>query len=147
MIRIAKTREIVSPIERVWETVSNLQNEKRQWPVIRDIRVKSRNGNRIEREATIMRGPLKSVKSIQSLVLEPKRSVTLTMTKGPLIGTRKIILKALDDDKTRIDVTWEFELEGIPTFAESFVKNNISELTENALAEITKEAQAASPKS
>ena len=143
MIRVAKTQEIVSPIERVWETVSNLQNEKRQWPVIRDIRVKSRNGNRVEREATIMRGPLKSVKSIQSLVLEPKRSVTLTMTKGPLIGTRKIILKALDDDKTRIDVTWEFELDGIPIFAESFVKNNISELTENALAEIAKEAQAA----
>ena len=35
---------------------------------------------------------------------------------------------------TRVDVIWEFELEGSPEFARSFVRNNISRVTESALA-------------
>lgn len=100
-----------------------------------------RKGNTIEREATIMRGPMGNAKSLQTLVLDPTRSVILAMTKGPLIGTRKMVLNSSEENGTRIEVVWEFELNGIPGFAQSFVKNNISEVTENALIQIAKEAE------
>ena len=88
-----------------------------------------------------MRGPMGDVKSLQTLILNPMASTILRMTKGPLIGTRKIVLKSSAEKKTRIDVIWEFELEGIPEFAHSFVKNNISRVTENALTQIAEDAE------
>ena len=141
MIKIVKSREIASSIDRVWGTISNLENEQEHWPVIKNIRVLRRDGNTIEREATIMRGPIGDVKSSQTLILDPKRSIMLKMTKGPMTGTRKIVLTPSREDGTRVDVTWEFELQGIPEFAQSFVKNNISEVTESALIQIAKEAE------
>ena len=88
-----------------------------------------------------MRGPMGDVKSLQTLVLNPKASTILRMTKGPLIGMRKILLNSLDKKTTRIDVIWEFEMEGIPEFAHSFVTNNISRVTENALTQIEEDAE------
>jgi carbon monoxide dehydrogenase subunit G len=140
VIKIVKSREVVSSIDRVWDTISNLENEKKHWPVIKNIRVLRRDGNTIEGEATIMRGPIGDVKSSQTLILDPKRLILLKITKGPMIGTRKIVLTPREGG-TRIDITWEFELEGIPEFAQSFVKNNISEVTESALIQIAKEAE------
>ncbi|HZY47573.1 MAG TPA: SRPBCC family protein [Candidatus Bathyarchaeia archaeon] len=141
MIKIAKTSDVTASIEQVWNTISNLENEKRYWPVIKNIKILSRNGNTIEREATIMRGPLGSVKSLQTLSLESNQSIILKMTKGGLIGTRKISLSSLDNNRTRIDVVWDFDLVGIPIFAESFVKNRISEITADALRRIAEDCQ------
>ena len=141
MIKIAKTREVASSIDRVWDAISSLDNEKKYWSVIKGIRILSRDGNTIEREATIMRGPMGDVTSLQTLSLNPKVSTILRLTKGPLIGTRKIVLKSSSEKKTRIDVGWEFELQGIPEFAHSFVKNNISSVTENALAQIAEDVE------
>ena len=139
MIRISKSREVASSVDRVWDVISNLDKERKYWSVIKDIRILRRDGNTIEREATIMRGPMGDVKSLQTLNLNPRTSTILRMTKGPLIGTRKIVLKSLGEKKTRIDVSWEFELEGIPEFAHSFVKNNISSVTESALTQIAED--------
>ena len=144
MIRISKSREVASSVDRVWDAISNLDHEKRYWPVIKDIRILRRDGNTIEREATIMRGPMGDVKSLQTLVLNPRASTILRMTKGPLIGTRKIVLNSSGEKKTRIDVIWEFELEGIPEFAHSFVKNNISRVTDNALTQIAEDLERSS---
>ena len=141
MIRISKSREVASSVDRVWDAISNLDNEKKYWSVIKDIKVLRRDGNTIEREATIMRGPMGDVKSLQTLILDPRASTILKMTKGPLIGTRKIVLNSSGEKRTRIDVMWEFELEGIPEFAHSFVKDNISRLTENALTQIEDDAE------
>ena len=140
-MRISESREVTASVDRVWNTVSNLENEKEYWSVIRDIRILRRDSNTIEREATIMRGPMGDVKSLQTLTLNPKASITLRMTKGPLIGTREIVLHSLGGKKTRIEVVWEFELEGIPEFAHSFVKNNISRVTENGLTRIAEDAE------
>jgi len=141
MIEINKSRDVSSPSERVWETISSLENERKYWPSLKNIKILSRNGNIIEREATIPRGPLGDAKSLQTLVLNPKKSIFLTMTKGPMLGTRKIILDSLNEDKTRIDITWEFELKGIPGFAQGFVKENISQATDEALNRIGEETE------
>ena len=134
------TREVSTTNDQAWDIVSDFENEKRYWPVIQDVKILRRDGSTIEREATIMRGPMGNTKSVQTLVLDPKRSTTLRMTKGILIGTRRIVLSPSNEGKTRIEITWEFELNGIPEFAQSFVKNNISTMTENALRQIVQDA-------
>ena len=141
IIRITKSREVSSTNDRAWNVISDLENEKKYWPVIEDVKILRRDGNTTEREATIMRGPIGNTKSIQTLILDPKRSTTLRITKGILIGTRKIALRPSSEGKTRIEISWEFELNGIPEFAHSFVKNNISTMTENALSQIAQDAE------
>ena len=145
-MKITKSREVASSIEQVWDAVSNLDNEKRHWSVIEDVRILRRDGNTIDREATIMRGPMGNVKGLQTLILNPRASTILRMTNGPLIGIRKILLNSLSKKTTRIDVVWEFELEGIPEFAHSFVKNSISRVTENALTQIAEDLLAQNQK-
>ena len=140
-MKIVKSREVASSVDQVWDAISNLDNERKQWSIIKDIRILRRDGNTIEREATIMRGPMGNVKSPQTLILRPKASTILRMTKRPLIGTRKILLNSLGKKMTRIEVIWEFELEGIPEFAHSFVKNNVSRVTENALTAIAEDVE------
>ncbi len=133
---ILKTREVAASIDQTWDAISDLRNERRYWPVIKDIKIHRRSVNTIEREATIMSGPLGNVKSVQTILMDPKKSLTLKMTQGPLVGTRKIILTSLDANRTRVDITWEFDLVNIPRFAESFVKDRITEVTENALQQM-----------
>ena len=140
------SREVASTNDRTWDVISDIESEKRYWPVIEDVKILRREGTTIKREATIMRGPMGSIKSIQTLVLNPKRSTSLTITKGVLIGTRKIALSPLRGGKTRIEITWEFELNSTPEFAHSFVRNNISTMTENALSQIAQDAEHASAK-
>ena len=67
-------------------------------------------------------------------------TTTLTMTKGPMLGTRKIVLKKVGRNETVIDVDWKFDMKGVPEFALGFVKDNISGATEKALAQIADEA-------
>ena len=123
-----------------------MENEQRYWPALKNIKIRSRNGNTIEREATVgppkTFGPFGNAKSLQTLVLDPENKLsTLTMTKGPMLGTRKIVLRSVGEKETRVDVSWEYEMKGVPGFAQGFVKDNISEVTEGALAQIAREAQ------
>ena len=146
MIEINKSQEVQAPVEAVWRRVADLENEHKDWPFLRDVQILSRTDNSIEREVKIHRGgPMGEAKSVQILTVDPvENSTTLTLTNGPMLGKRKILLSRLSEGRTKIDVSWEFEMKGIPEFAKVFVKENVSEVTENALTQIAKEAGASS---
>lgn len=144
MIEISKSQQVSAPVGKVWPIISDLENEQKYWTTLHNVKILNRkNDTTVEREATIRRGPMGEAKSTQTLTVDPvKKSSTLKMTKGPMLGTRKISLGALDDGKrTKLEVSWQFELKGIPGFAQGFVKDNISETTEKALEAIAKEAE------
>jgi carbon monoxide dehydrogenase subunit G len=142
MIEISKTLEVAAPVDKVWQLVGDLEMEQKYWPVLKNVKILSKDNLSVKREATIQRGPMGDAKSVQTLVLDPARKTSmLTMTEGPMLGERKIVLSTLDDGKkTQIRVDWRFELKGIPGFAQGFVKDNISEGTEKALSSIGSDA-------
>jgi ribosome-associated toxin RatA of RatAB toxin-antitoxin module len=142
MIKINKNREISAPVDLVWDVISNMDNEQKYWTNLKDIKVLNRKGNTIEREATITRGKFGDVKSLQTVIIDPKeKSITVNMTKGQMHGTRKTTLDFLSEDKTKIEVAWEFEMEGVPEFALGNVEDAISKTTEKALAKIAEDAE------
>lgn len=141
MITLSKSREVSATIDEVWNMISNVDNEQRYWPQLKNVKILNRKGNRIEREATVTRGPIGDAKSLQTLILNPKKSTILTMTKGPMLGTRKVALEVSNEHGVKVDVIWEFELRGVPEFAQGFVKDSISEATDKALTMITEEAE------
>ncbi|MDG6994728.1 MAG: SRPBCC family protein [Nitrososphaerota archaeon] len=141
MIEISKSQEVDASVDSVWKIISDAEEESKYWKVLKNVKILSRKGNAVEREATIKRGPMGEAKSVQTLVLDrDARSTILTLKKGPMLGTRKITLSSIGSDKSRIDVSWKFELKGIPSFAQGFAKDNISEVTEKALTRIAEKA-------
>ena len=75
-------------------------------------------------------------------MLNPKKSVEITMTDGPVRGTRVVTVSPMDGDnnktKTEIEISWNIELSGIPILGRSTVKNNLANDTKEALSRIAK---------
>lgn len=135
MEAIRDTREVSASLDRVWEVVSDVDNDPKYWPGLSSIKNISKNGNVIEREAVV--GFRNSV-SNQKVVLNPKKSIEMTIKTGPLIGTKIIRLDPSGDNKTKIDVSWNIEKWNVPFIGKSIIQNQIKKSTAEALGEIAK---------
>lgn len=134
MVAISASRDIAAPILRVWQIISDVDNEPKYWHGTKAVRNISKSGNIIEREVTIA---FRDSVCRQTVVLEPERSVEITITEGPMKGTRKVTLSPVGD-KTRIDAIWDIKFAGFLGMFTSMVKKHIAEGTEEALDRIAK---------
>jgi Polyketide cyclase / dehydrase and lipid transport len=140
LIAIKRTRDVASSVDRVWEIISNTDEDQKYWTNIRDIKVLSRDGDTTEREANV--GPRAfSHTTRQTLILDAKRSISLTFKGDSIVGGRTMVLVPGGENATRIDVAWEFELKDVPGFVQGIVKNQISKATDDALSKIAAEAE------
>jgi ribosome-associated toxin RatA of RatAB toxin-antitoxin module len=139
VVTIRDSLEVPAPFDRVWEIVADVDNDPKYWPNLHTVDNISKDGNVIEREVTV--GFRKS-RSRQTILLNPKKSIEITMSEGPVNGTRVITLVPLSGDgnnnKTNIDITWNIEVSGIPIVGRSIVKNNLAKDTKEALSRIAK---------
>lgn len=127
-------REVSAPLERIWDIIADVDNEPQYWHGTKAVKNISKSGNVIEREVTIA---FKDSKCRQTVTLNPKKSVDITITDGPLRGTKAVTLSP-SGDKTRIDVVWDIKLVGFLGMFTGMVKKHIAEGTEEALARIAK---------
>jgi carbon monoxide dehydrogenase subunit G len=134
MVAINASREVSAPISRVWQTVADVDNEPSYWHGTKAVRNIRKSGNTIEREVTIA---FRDSKCLQTVVLNPERSVEIAITDGPMKGTKKLTLTPVGD-KTRIDVAWDVKLAGFLGMFTGMVKKHIAEGTEDALERIAK---------
>jgi carbon monoxide dehydrogenase subunit G len=134
MVTINASQEVSAPLDRVWDVVADIDNEPRYWHGTKAVKNISRNGNVIEREVTIA---FKDSKCRQTVVLNPKKSIEITITDGPMKGTKVVTLNPLGDT-TRVDVVWDIKLAGFLGMFSGMVKKHIAEGTEEALARIGK---------
>jgi carbon monoxide dehydrogenase subunit G len=140
MVTIEKSCEILASVDRVWELISDTDKDQANWGAIKDIKVLKRDGNTIEREAMV--GPRAFArKSRQTLVLDPKQSIQLTMDGDGMTGERMIILVPMGKNTTRVDVSWDIEVKDVPGFVQGIVKGQIAKATDEALKKFKKEAE------
>lgn len=146
MVTIEKSCEMLAGVDRVWELISDTDKDQEYWGAIRDIKVLKRDGNTIEREATV--GPRAfAQRSRQTLVLDPRRSIKLTMSGEGMGGERRIVFVPTGEDSTRVDVSWNLEVKNVPGFVQGIVRGQISKATEDALKKFKKEAETVAPSS
>lgn len=136
-ININTSQVVAAPLDKVWDVVSDVDNDPKYFEQYSDIRNIRKDGNKIEREVTV---GLKH-KARQTIVLNPKKSVELTITQGPIQGTRITTLNQIGVGKTRIDVSWNFIPSGVPASAHGMVKSEMSDLTKKALQKIADESE------
>ena len=91
MAIIETSIEINAPTEKVWELVSDIDNEPKFWKGILGVRNISREGNVVNREIVIA---FRDQKCQQEVTLYPKEKIVAVFTKGIIGGSKTINLIA-----------------------------------------------------
>jgi len=132
MAKIEYTVEINAPIDKVWEIVSDIDNESKFWKGTKSVRNISKEGNVVNREITIA---FKDKKCLQKVTLYPKEKIHALFTKGIIAGTKTINLTP-QDGITKLEAVWDIKLSGMMGIFTGMVKKHIQSGTEQALQSI-----------
>ncbi|GKS66672.1 hypothetical protein YTPLAS73_02190 [Nitrosarchaeum sp.] len=137
MVEIQVSVEIDAQIDKVWEMVSDIDNEPKFWKGTKEIRNISKNNNVVNREVTIA---FRDQKCMQEIKLYPKEKIEALFTKGIIEGS-KIITLIAKNEKTILDVKWDIKLSGMMGLFTGMIKKHIKSGTEQALQKIKEEIE------
>ena len=137
MTIIQSSIRINASTDKVWNIVSDLDNEPKFWKGTKEIRNISKEENKVTREITIA---FKDSKCMQEVTLEPKQKIQVTFTKGIIDGTKTIELIPIEDT-TEVEVTWDIKLSGLMGMFTGMVKKHIKNGTDQALKSIKQEVE------
>ena len=137
MTIIQSSIRINASTDKVWNIVSDLDNEPKFWKGTKEIRNISKEENKVTREITIA---FKDSKCMQKVTLEPKQKILATFTKGIIEGTKTIELIPIEDT-TEVEVTWDIKLSGPMGMFTGMVKKHIKSGTDQALESIKQEVE------
>ena len=129
--------EINAPVEKVWNIISDLDNEPKFWKGTKEIRNISKENNVVTREVTIA---FKDSKCMQTVTLYPKEKIHAEFTKGIINGTKTVSLKP-QGNSTNLEAVWDIKLSGMMGMFTGMVKKHIQSGTEQALESIKQEAE------
>jgi carbon monoxide dehydrogenase subunit G len=129
--------EINAKIEKVWDIVSDIDNEPKFWKGTKEVRNISKEGNIINREITIA---FRDQKCLQQVKLEPKEKIIAKFTKG-IINGEKIISLIPTGEKTILHTVWEIKLTGMMGMFTGMIKKHIKSGTDQAMQKIKEEIE------
>ncbi len=129
--------DIQASIEKIWNIISDLDNEPKFWKGTKEVKNISKEGNSINREITIA---FRNQKCLQNLTLYPKKKIEAVFTKGIIKGTKTINLNE-KDDVMQLEAIWDIKLTGMMGMFTGIVKKHIQSGTEQALQSIKQEAE------
>ena len=137
MATIEVTVEINATNDKVWEIISDIDNEPKFWKGTKNVKNISKNDNVIHREVTIA---FRDQKCLQKVTLEPKRKIDARFTKGIINGS-KIMTISTKENKTTLVTSWDMKLTGVMRMFTGVIKNHIKSGTEQAMQSIKEEAE------
>ena len=137
MAEIRASVEINAPLEKVWNLLSDLDNEPKFWKGTKEIRNISKENNIVTREVTIA---FKDSKCIQTVTLYPKEKIHAEFTKGIINGTKTVSLQQ-EGNSTHLEAVWNIKLSGMMGMFTGMIKKHIQSGTEQALQSIKQEAE------
>lgn len=138
MVNIMVTREIAASLDKVWDIISDIDDEPHYWHGTKSVKNINKDGNTIEREIVIA---FRESKCRELVVLDPKKSVKANIIDGIMRGTEKnIIVNSNGTNRTKIDVVWNLRISGFKKMFAMMIKKHIKQGTEDALTRITNAA-------
>ena len=137
MTLIEASITIDAPIDKVWDIVSDIDNETKYWKGIKQIRNISKVGNKITREIVIA---FRDSKCMQEVTLFPKEKIEAVFTKGIIQGTKTLNLNSTDKG-VNLDAVWDIKLSGMMSMFTGMIKRHIKNGTEQALQSLKQEAE------
>lgn len=137
MAEIQVAIEISASIDKVWDIISDIDNEPKFWKGTKEIRNISKKENLVIREITIA---FRDQKCMQEVKLQPKEKIEAKFTKGIIDGI-KIITISAKGDKTVLKVKWDMKLTGMMGMFTGMIKKHIENGTVQALQMIKEEIE------
>ena len=129
--------DIKAPIEKIWNIISDLDNEPKFWKGTKDVRNISKEENKVNREITIA---FRDQKCLQDVTLYPKEKIQAVFTKGIINGTKTITLSK-KDEVVNLETVWDIKLSGMMGMFTGMIKKHIKSGTEQALQSIKQEVE------
>ncbi len=129
--------EINASIDKVWDVVSDVDNEPKFWKGTKEVRNISKEDNTIKREVTIA---FRDQKCLQEVKIYPKEKIEAKFTKG-IIDGEKIISLVRKDEKTILSTYWDIRLTGMMGMFTGMIKKHIKSGTEQAMQSIKEEIE------
>ena len=129
--------EINAPIDKVWEVISDIDNEPKFWKGTKEVKNISKEGDLIKREITIA---FRDQKCLQEVRLEPKEKVEAKFTKG-IINGMKIVKLIPKEERTVLQTVWDIKLTGMMSMFTGMLKKHIKSGTEQAMQSIKEEIE------
>ncbi|HET6517976.1 MAG TPA: SRPBCC family protein [Nitrosopumilaceae archaeon] len=128
---------IKAPVEKIWNIISDLDNEPKFWKGTKEVRNISKEENKVNREITIA---FRDQKCLQDVTLYPKERIEVVFTKGIINGTKTVSLNEKNDEVI-LEAIWDIKLSGMMGMFTGMVKKHIKSGTEQALQNIKQEAE------
>jgi carbon monoxide dehydrogenase subunit G len=129
--------EINATVDKVWNVVSDIDNEPKFWKGTKEIQNISKEGNTVNREITIA---FRDQKCLQEVKMYPKEKIEARFTKG-IINGEKIISLIPKEEKTILCALWDIKLTGMMGVFTGMIKKHIKSGTEQAMQSIKEEIE------
>lgn len=137
MGKITVSVDLNVSIDKVWDIISDLDNEPKFWKGTKEIRNISSNENIVKREVTIA---FRDQKCMQEITILPKQKIEAKFTKGIIIGKKILNLKETQAG-CNLEVIWEIKLSGMMGMFTGMITKHIQSGTEQALQAIKQEVE------
>jgi hypothetical protein len=133
-----KTSVIInSTKERIWNVISDIDNEPKFWKGTKAVKNILKKENQISREITIA---FRDQKCLQEVTIIPKETIKAVFTEGVIVGEKILTLKK-SDDSWELEAVWDVKLSGMMGMFTGMIKKHIKSGTEQALQAIKKEVE------
>ncbi|MCH8914791.1 MAG: SRPBCC family protein [Thaumarchaeota archaeon] len=129
--------EINATVDKVWNVVSDIDNEPKFWKGTKQVKNLSKEGNTVKREIIIA---FRDQKCLQEVKLFPKEKIEAKFTKG-IIGGEKIISLIPKNEKTILCTVWDIKLTGMMRMFTGMIIKHIKSGTEQAMQSIKEEIE------
>ena len=137
MTIINSSIDINAPIEKVWNIISDLDNEPKFWKGTKESKTISKDGNVVIREIIIA---FRDSKCMQKITIYPKEKIYAEFTDGILKGSKTLNLKA-KENSLWLEVEWDIKMTGLAGMFTGMIKRHVKGGTEQALELIKLEAE------
>ena len=137
MAEIQASVIINSTQDKIWDVISDIDNEPKFWKGTKEIRNISKDGNHISREITIA---FRDQKCLQEVTIIPKESIQAIFTKGVIVGEKILSLKPMENS-CELEAVWNIKMSGMMGMFTGMIKKHIKSGTEQALDAIKKEVE------
>ena len=135
--KIEVSTKIKSTVDKVWEIVSDIDNETKYWKGTKEIHNISKDENKIKREVVIA---FRDSKCLQEVTIHPKEKIEAKFTKG-IIDGEKIVTVIPNNETTVLKTYWDIKMTGMMGMFTGMVKKHIKSGTEQAMQLIKTEIE------
>ncbi len=133
MPRIQETIEIKASRDRVWEIISDLDNEPEYWWGTQKVKTLSKNGNVIKREIYQKFGGRAIV---QKVILKPRDEIEIQYLEGITQGVKYLRLDSANEETQQLAVKWDVHFLGIYRLVSPLIVRHVRQGTKDALQRI-----------